>query len=101
MSTISSIADIARVHAEARPDKVAMIYQGAEWTYAQLDSESNRVANALLDAGVSPQDRVAHLDKNGPEYFTYLIGASKINAVSVSVNWRLAAPEMEYVLNHA
>ncbi len=46
MSTISSIADIARVHAEARPDKVAMIYQGAEWTYAQLDSESNRVANA-------------------------------------------------------
>ena len=50
MSTISSIADIARVHAEARPDKVAMIYQGAEWTYAQLDSESNRVANALLDA---------------------------------------------------
>lgn len=50
---------------------------------------------------MNAQDRVAHLDKNGPEYFTYLIGASKINAVNVSVNWRLAAPEMEYVLNHA
>lgn len=101
MSSISSIADIARVHAEEQPDKVALIYQGDQWTYGQLDLESNRIANALLAEGVQPQDRVAHLDKNGPEYFTYLIGASKINAVSVSVNWRLAAPEMEYVLNHA
>ena len=101
MSSVTSIADISRVHAEGQPDKVALIYQGQEWTYAQLNSESSQVANALSAAGVGPQDRVAHLDKNGPEYFTYLIGASKINAVSVSVNWRLAAPEMEYVLNHA
>jgi long-chain acyl-CoA synthetase len=89
------------VHAANNADKVALIYQERQWTYGQLDKESNRVANALLAAGVNPQDRVAHLDKNGPEYFTYLIGASKVNAVSMSVNWRLAAPEMEYVLNHA
>ena len=101
MSSISSIGDIARVHAANNADKVALIYQERQWTYGQLDKESNRVANALLAAGVNPQDRVAHLDKNGPEYFTYLIGASKVNAVSMSVNWRLAAPEMEYVLNHA
>lgn len=101
MSSISSIGDIARVHAANTADKVALIYQERQWTYGQLDNESNRVANALLAAGVNPQDRVAHLDKNGPEYFTYLIGASKVNAVSMSVNWRLAAPEMEYVLNHA
>ena len=101
MSSISSIGDIARVHAANNADKVALIYQERQWTYGQLDKESNRVANALLAAGVNPQDRVVHLDKNGPEYFTYLIGASKVNAVSMSVNWRLAVPEMEYVLNHA
>ena len=101
MSSISSIGDIARVHAVNKADKLALIYQERQWTYRQLDNESNRVANALLAAGVNPQDRVAHLDKNGPEYFTYLVGASKVNAVSMSVNWRLAAPEMEYVLNHA
>ena len=76
MSSVTSIADISRVHAEGQPDKVALIYQGQEWTYAQLHSESSQVANALSAAGVGPQDRVAHLDKNGPEYFTYLIGAS-------------------------
>jgi len=101
MSSISSVGDIARVHAANNAEKVALIYQERQWTYGQLDKESNKVANALLAAGVNPQDRVAHLDKNGPEYFTYLIGASKVNAVSMSVNWRLAAPEMEYVLNHA
>ena len=101
MSTIASLADITRVHAENQPDKVAMVFEGREWTYAELDRESNQVANALIAAGVGPQDRVAHLDKNGPEYFSYLFGASKINAVGVAVNWRLAAPEMEYILNHS
>jgi len=101
MSSITSLADITRVHAASQPDKVAMIFEGREWSYADLDRESNQVANALLAAGVKAQDRVAHLDKNGPEYFSFLFGASKINAVGVAVNWRLAAPEMEYILNHA
>ncbi|MEC9473322.1 MAG: AMP-binding protein, partial [Actinomycetota bacterium] len=101
MSTIASLADITRVHAASQPDKIAMIFEGREWSYADLDRESNQVANALLAAGVKAQDRVAHLDKNGPEYFSFLFGASKINAVGVAVNWRLAAPEMEYILNHA
>ena len=95
MSTITSLADITRVHAASQPDKIAMIFEDRQWTYAELDQESNQVANALIAAGVGAQDRVAHLDKNGPEYFSFLFGASKINAVGVAVNWRLAAPEMD------
>jgi long-chain acyl-CoA synthetase len=44
---------------------------------------------------------VAFLDRNAPEYFTFLLGAAKLNAVTVAVNWRLAPPEMRYVLEHA
>ena len=44
---------------------------------------------------------MAFLDKNAPEYFTFLFGAGKVNAVTVAVNWRLAPPEMEYILNNA
>ena len=101
MSAITSIGDISRVHAAERPDKVALICDDRTWTYAELDRESNQVANALLAAGVGAHDRVAFLDKNAPEYFSFLIGAGKINAVTVAVNWRLAAPEMEYILNDA
>ena len=99
--SIQTMADVVRVHAAENGDKPALTYGKRSWTYAELDAESSRVANALLDAGVGPQERVAFLDKNSPEYFTYLFGAGKVNAVTVAVNWRLAAPEMEYILNNA
>jgi len=98
---IRSIADIVRTHAKRRGDHPAMIADERRWTYAELDAESSRVAQALLAAGVGPQDRVAYLDKNAPEYFTFLFGAAKVNAVTVAVNWRLAPPEMAYILDHA
>lgn len=101
MSTITSIGDISRVHAAERPDKVALICDDRSWTYAELDLESNQAANALAAAGVGAGDRVAFLDKNAPEYFSFLIGAGKLNAVTVAVNWRLAPPEMEYILDNA
>ena len=51
-----------------------------------------RVAQALADAGVGSQDRVAFLDKNGIEHFEVFFGASLLNAVCVDVNWRLPPP---------
>ncbi|MEM9654183.1 MAG: long-chain-fatty-acid--CoA ligase [Actinomycetota bacterium] len=100
-AAIQSIGDITRVHAAARGDKTALTYEGRTWTYADLDVEANCVAQALIAAGVGPQDRVAFLDKNSAEYFPFLFGAGKANAVTVAVNWRLAPPEMEYILGNA
>ena len=96
---ITSISDLARVHGVERRDNVALAGRRSGITYGELDERTNRVANALLAEGVDPQDRVAFLDKNGPEYFDVLIGAAKVNAVDVAVNWRLAAPEVAYIVN--
>ena len=95
------LADVTREQAAKRPDQVALTYanDGRSWTFAELDAESNRVAQALLAAGVEPGDRIAYLDRNSPEYFPFLFGGAKVNAASVAVNWRLAVPEMEYILN--
>ena len=101
MTTSTTIGELIRIHSEERPDKVALLQDDYSRTYQQLHDESNQVAQAMLDAGVGNQDRVAFLDKNVPEYFTMLFGAAKINAVSVAVNWRLAPPEMAYILNHS
>jgi acyl-CoA synthetase (AMP-forming)/AMP-acid ligase II len=98
---IQTLDEIMRTYRETRPDKIAMRAGERTWTYAEMDAESSRVAQALLAEGVGPQERVAFLDRNVPEYFGYLFGAAKINAVTLAVNWRLAAPEMEYILNHA
>ena len=101
--TITTLGEIIRHQRRERPDRVALVYacDNREWTLSELDREACRCANALQDMGVEAQDRVAYLDKNTPEYFTYLFGASKLNAVTVAVNWRLAAPEMEYILQHS
>jgi long-chain acyl-CoA synthetase len=70
-------------------------------TYGQLDSRSNKASRALIAAGIAPQDRVAFLDKNAPQYFEMLFGCAKANAVMVAVNWRLAPPEMAHIINDA
>ncbi len=100
---INSLADIVRHHALKSPERPAIHYatDGRTWSFAKLDRESNQVAQRLAKAGVGAHDRVAHLDKNAPEYFTYLFGSAKLNAASVAVNWRLAPAEMEYILNNS
>ncbi|MAI16985.1 MAG: hypothetical protein CMP94_06365 [Gammaproteobacteria bacterium] len=100
---IKTLGDVTRIHAQHRGEKSALFCadDGREWTYSELDVQANIVANALLASGVTTGDRVAYLDKNSPEYFTVLFGGAKINAVSVAVNWRLAPPEIEYILNHS
>ena len=101
--SIQTLADISRVHRAARGDQVALKYvnDNRQWTFIELDDDANRVAQALSQLGVGAGDRIAYLDKNAPEYFVYLFGGAKINAVSVAVNWRLAPAEMEYILNHS
>ena len=57
--------------------------------------------NGLLAAGVKPGARIAVLDKNHPSFFELLFGATKARAVLVPVNFRLAPPEIAFVLNDA
>ncbi len=101
LAEIGSIADIVRVHANRDAAKAAIEFEGRSILYGELHSRSNRVANGLLSAGVEPQQTVAFLDKNTPEYFEIVFGASKINAINVGVNWRLAPSEMQYILRDA
>lgn len=101
--TIQTLADITRTHRRDRPDHLALRFNadGREWTFEQLDIEACTCANALQAAGIAKQSRIAYLGRNEPEYFTYLYGGTKLGAVSVAVNWRLAPPEMQYILNHS
>ena len=96
-----TLANIVRTHAAHRGGQPMLTYGTRTITYAAMDATSNRVAQALLAEGIGRQDRVAFLDKNGPEYFEVLFGGAKVNAVNVAVNWRLAPEEMERTINDA
>ena len=95
------IADVARKHAAERPREIAVVFEDVPTSYGALDRLSSQVANGLIAAGLKPQSRVAHLDKSNGVFFELLYGCAKSNTVMVSVNWRLAAPEIAHIINDA
>src|SRR5471030_1186363 len=98
---IAGLADIVREHARQRPDTAAIVHQGRATSYADLDRAASRVAQGLIADGIRPRRRVAHLDKSSDLFFELLFGVAKANAVMVSVNWRLAPPEVLHIVNDA
>src|SRR3954451_6426487 len=92
------VADVVRRVAAERGSVVAVRHGARTRTYGELDERSNRLAQALVAAGVGPGVRVAHLDRTGPEVIELLFAASKIGAVLVPLNWRLAVAELERIV---
>lgn len=96
-----TIANVVRRGASSHPAHTALRYRDLALSYDDLNTCSNRVARGLLALGVQSDERVAVLDKNCPEQFEILFGVSKVRAVFVPVNWRLAPREIALVLNDA
>jgi len=92
------VADVIRRAAARRPEAVALRHHEREVTYAQLDERSNRLAQALLAAGVGAGARVTYLGRATPEVIELMLAASKIAAVIVPLNWRLSPRELAGVL---
>ena len=84
---------------ERTPKSVAHKFLDRETTYEELNIYSNQIANGLISLGCKPDSRIAYYGKNSDYFFEFLIGTLKSNTVAVGVNWRLAPPEISYVLN--
>jgi fatty-acyl-CoA synthase len=77
---------------------VAIDYLGREWTYAELDDASERLAAAFLARGLRRGDRVATLTGNSPEHVAVFFACAKLGLILAPLSWRLAAPELAYQL---
>ncbi|TCP20876.1 fatty-acyl-CoA synthase [Scopulibacillus darangshiensis] len=71
------------------------------WTFREWNEVVNRLANALLEAGVKKGDRVSTYLYNTSEMGTILFACAKIGAVFNPINFRLKADELSYILNNA
>jgi fatty-acyl-CoA synthase len=94
----ANLAEMVRARAKTRGDAVAYEFEGRQTSFAQFDVLTNRVANALKATGVRPRERIAYLGKNSDSYFELLLGAIKANVVMAPVNWRLAGPEIAFIV---
>jgi len=93
-----SLADIIRYQSTKRPDKLAFTCDSQRVTYSALNQRTNRSAHGLLDFGITPNERVCYLGKNSLCYFELLLALSKVGAVMVPLNWRLAAAEISFII---
>src|SRR5580692_2579448 len=94
----TTLADIVRARAKTRRDAIAFEFEGCQTSFAELDRRTNRVANGLIALGVKHGERIAYLGKNSDVYFELLLGAIKAKVVMAPVNWRLAGPEIAFIV---
>jgi fatty-acyl-CoA synthase len=94
----STLADVVRVQGKTRNDATAFEFEGRVSSFADFDRNTNRVAHALVASGVKSGERIAYLGKNSDIYFELLFGAMKAGVVMAPVNWRLAGPEIAFIV---
>jgi fatty-acyl-CoA synthase len=94
-------ADLMADRARLTPNREALVVLPGDqrYTYAELNARANRLANWMRDLGVEKGDRVSILAHNGVEYIDLFYGLAKIGAILAPLNWRLAAPELVYIVN--
>lgn len=95
----STVGELVTRAAAAHPTRAALKdREGAVLTYGDLDGRTTLLANALLDAGLVPGDRIAPWMSDVFEYVEVYIAAAKAGLVVAPINARLVAPEAAYQL---
>ena len=98
--------DLLTLYASSQPGKLAVVDDrpGADvvsWTYARLEAEANRLANALASLGVGPDEKVIWCGPNSPQVVAVVNATRKLGAVAVPLNYRLTAEEARYIVAHS
>jgi acyl-CoA synthetase (AMP-forming)/AMP-acid ligase II len=95
-----NIADLFEHAVDAVPDRVGVIVDDEPLTYAQLEAAANRAAHHLLDQGVGPGDHVGIYGANSVQWVVVMLGAFKVRAVPVNVNYRYVEDELLYLIDN-
>lgn len=103
MHTMSSvgIADLLRVNATHFPDRVSLLSDDREFTFAESYQRINSVASRLRNLGVNRGTRVALFATDSIEYIEILLACMKLGAVYVPLNYKLSRDELAALLNAA
>ncbi|CAN5922019.1 long-chain fatty acid--CoA ligase [soil metagenome] len=87
-------------HAGRRPATLAIddLQTGRKFSYAELHARTDQLVAALAALGIGRGDRVALLAPNCAEYFEVQFACGRLGAIMLPLNWRLAVPELRYIL---
>lgn len=96
-----NFADIWESLAHSQPTATALLHQDREVSWQDFDSRADGLAQHLLNAGLSNQDKVGFYLYNGPEYMETFFACSKASLVHVNTNFRYGPNEIRYLWDNA
>jgi acyl-CoA synthetase (AMP-forming)/AMP-acid ligase II len=96
-----NFADVWETVADLIPKANALAHEDRRVTWAELDRRADGIAQALIDAGLGQQDKVAQYLRNCPEYLESTFGSLKAGFVPVNTNYRYGDEELYYLWDNA
>ncbi len=99
---MSTIADWIAQHAQVRPGATALVDDFGALNYRELDIRIAAAAGFLArECGIARGDVIAWLGHNLNEQIILTFAAARIGAMIVPLNWRLAVPELAFIVQDA
>lgn len=89
------------LNAGRHPDKMAITCDGRTYSYEELNLEVNRMANGLMERGLTKGDRVGLFMKNSDHYVIAFYALMKLGLIAVPINFRLTASEASYIIEQS
>ena len=96
-----TVFDWITSHANHSPEEIALVdlFSQREFTYTELNERVGRLSGYLRDdLGVARGDRVAVLSANSTDIMEIQFACFRIGAIFMPLNWRLAPPELEFIV---
>jgi fatty-acyl-CoA synthase len=97
----TTVGGILSLTAARFPNKTALVFEGARYSYRQLDELSDRLANSLAGLGAKRGEKIALLSRNSPEWVIAHFAVAKTGATLVPINFLFVGREIAYVVNHS
>ena len=84
-----------------RPDQPALEFQGAAYTFGQIDARSNRLAHLLAQRGLRTGDRLCVYLANCLEMIDLYLACLKLGVIFVPINILYRERELAHILSDA
>jgi len=95
------IHELVEAHARLRPDAIALIHEGRQLTYAELNRRANRLAHQLMKRGTGPEVRVGLCMPRSAEMVIGILGILKAGGCYVPLDPDYPRKRLEYLLEDA
>jgi len=88
-------------HARRTPNQPLAVFGDDVVTYQGMADWAAALAGGLHRRGVGPGTVVGLLSYNSIEFLATIFAVNYLGAIAMPINWRLAAPELRFILEHS